>query len=406
MLGRLVERRSFREPFMRTLTADVAANLIRNVWSYAIIFCGHFPDQAYTFTQEETADENRGAWYVRQLTGAANIDGGPVFHVISGNLGYQVEHHLFPDMPSTRYGEIAPKVREICQRYGLPYNSGPFHQQLGMVQRTIIRLAFPGGKHRPKPGAYKGPLVRGKGERRFGTRLVAITRPARMPGVSAPWTPRSGPFSTWRKRARKLCPPGRLPALGGALSWIVVYRTKELVMAWKRNFLVVANVTAASEELIDVLQARAGQETCGFTLVIPATPFAGGREAATEKLGEALEQLRAAGLEAEGSVGNADPILAVTDAWDPKKYDEIVVSTLPMRFSKWLHAGLPERISKLTDAPVTHVVSQPPRAEHRGGAAAGAPRQRHGPVVGARLGRTQRTLSARSRAPQPLAPLR
>jgi fatty acid desaturase len=165
VLRQLVERRSFREPFKRTLTANVVANLIRNVWSYAIIFCGHFPDQTYTFTQEETSDETRGAWYVRQLTGAANIDGGPVFHVISGNLGYQVEHHLFPDMPSTRYGEIAPKVREICEHYELPYNSGPFHQQLGMVQRTILRLAFPGGKARPKPGPYKGPLVRGSGER-------------------------------------------------------------------------------------------------------------------------------------------------------------------------------------------------------------------------------------------------
>ena len=102
---------------------------------------------------------------MRQLTGAANIDGGPVFHVISGNLGYQVEHHLYPDMPSTRYGEIAPKVREICERYDLPYNTGPFHQQLGMVQRTIIRLALPGGKPRPKPGGYKGPKLRGKGER-------------------------------------------------------------------------------------------------------------------------------------------------------------------------------------------------------------------------------------------------
>jgi hypothetical protein len=164
VIRQLVERRSFREPFKRTLTANVAANLIRNVWSYAIIFCGHFPDQTYTFTQEETENESRGAWYVRQLTGAANIDGGPLFHVISGNLGYQVEHHLYPDMPSTRYGEIAPKVREICKRYGLPYNSGPFHQQLFMVQRTIARLAFPGGKVRPKPGPYEGPLVRGKGE--------------------------------------------------------------------------------------------------------------------------------------------------------------------------------------------------------------------------------------------------
>ena len=164
IVKRLVDRRSFREPFVRTLQANALANVIRNVWSYAIIFCGHFPDQTYTFTQAETDDETRGGWYVRQLTGAANIDGGPLFHVMSGNLGYQVEHHLFPDMPSTRYGEIAPKVREICMRYGLPYNSGPFHQQLGMVQRTILRLAFPGGKERAKPGAYDGPLVRGKGE--------------------------------------------------------------------------------------------------------------------------------------------------------------------------------------------------------------------------------------------------
>jgi fatty acid desaturase len=166
MLKYLIGRRSFREPFLRTLTADVAANVIRNVWAYAIIFCGHFPDQTYTFTEEEVRDETRGGWYVRQLTGAANIDGGPMFHVMSGNLGYQVEHHLYPDMPSSRYGEIAPQVREICVRYGLPYNSGPFHQQLGMVQRTILRLALPGGKPRSKPGAYNGPLVRGKGERR------------------------------------------------------------------------------------------------------------------------------------------------------------------------------------------------------------------------------------------------
>jgi fatty acid desaturase len=164
VLSQLIERRSFRQPFVRTLTADVAANLIRNIWSYAIIFCGHFPDQTYTFTQEETDDESRGGRYVRQLLGAANIDGGPLFHVISGNLGYQVEHHLYPDMPSTRYGEIAPKVREICERYDLPYNSGPFHQQLGMVQRTILRLAFPGGKARPKPGPYRGPRYRGSGE--------------------------------------------------------------------------------------------------------------------------------------------------------------------------------------------------------------------------------------------------
>jgi NADPH-dependent stearoyl-CoA 9-desaturase len=136
--------------------ANATANVVRNVWAYAIIFCGHFPDQTYTFSPEEVENESRGGWYVRQLVGAANIEGSPMFHVASGNLGYQVEHHLFPDMPSTRYAEIAPQVKQICERYGLPYNSGPFGQQLGMVQRTILRLAFPGGASRPKPGPYRG----------------------------------------------------------------------------------------------------------------------------------------------------------------------------------------------------------------------------------------------------------
>jgi hypothetical protein len=135
-------------------------------------------------------------------------------------------------------------------------------------------------------------------------------------------------------------------------------------MTWKRSFLVVANVTATSDRLIEALEQRAEREPASFFLVIPATPFGGGRAAAVQKLDEALDRLRATGLEAEGTVGNADPILAVTDAWDPKRYDEIIVSTLPMAFSKWLHAGLPERISKLTDAPVTHVVSPPERPDH------------------------------------------
>ena len=142
--------------YRATLAANLTANVVRNVWSYAIIFCGHFPDQTYTFSQDEVADESRGAWYVRQLVGAANIEGSAFFHVASGNLGYQVEHHLFPDMPSSRYAEIAPRVKAICERYGLPYNIGPFSQQLGMVQRTILRLAFPGGSPQPKPGPYHG----------------------------------------------------------------------------------------------------------------------------------------------------------------------------------------------------------------------------------------------------------
>jgi hypothetical protein len=132
-------------------------------------------------------------------------------------------------------------------------------------------------------------------------------------------------------------------------------------VVWKTNVLVVANVTATSQELMDALKARAARAPASFTLIVPATPFGGGRAAALEMLSDAVQQLRREGLEVDGAVGNADPVVAVTEAWDPKRHDEIVVSTLPMAVSKWLHAGLPERIVKITGAPVAHVVSQPPK---------------------------------------------
>jgi hypothetical protein len=134
-----------------------------------------------------------------------------------------------------------------------------------------------------------------------------------------------------------------------------------LTVAWKRNVLVVANVTATSTELVDELTARAAREPITVMLVVPATTFGGGREAAADMLAAGLARLREAGLDADGQVGAPDPIVAVTDAWDPKRYDEIVVSTLPSKVSKWMHAGLPERIEKLTGGPVSHVVSEPPK---------------------------------------------
>jgi len=123
--------------------------------------------------------------------------------------------------------------------------------------------------------------------------------------------------------------------------------------------LVVANVTATSPELLAALRARGVGAGAAFTVIVPAT--GGGRAAARTRLQETLDYLRAGGLEVRGAVGDGDPVCAVSDAWDPTRYDEIVISTLPMRLSKWLHAGLPERVAKLTGAPVTHVVSQPPK---------------------------------------------
>ena len=154
----------------RTLVGNLIANVARNLWAHAIIFCGHFPDQTWTFSEEEVADESRGAWYVRQMLGSANIDGSDFFHFMSGNLSFQVEHHLYPDMPSSRYKEIAPKVKDICERYGLPYNTGPFRNAVDLgpavdhpprvprrqdqaEARSISRRGRPAGNRRARAGA-------------------------------------------------------------------------------------------------------------------------------------------------------------------------------------------------------------------------------------------------------------
>ncbi|QFU89396.1 acyl-CoA desaturase [Amycolatopsis sp. YIM 10] len=128
------------------LLGNLVANLTRNVWSHAVIFCGHFPAGTETFTEDELDGETRGQWYVRQLLGSANLDGPPLLHLMTGNLSHQIEHHLFPDLPSNRYAQVAPKIRALCERYGLPYTSGPLHKQYAGVLATIARLALPGGR--------------------------------------------------------------------------------------------------------------------------------------------------------------------------------------------------------------------------------------------------------------------
>jgi fatty acid desaturase len=129
--------------FPLVLAGNATANLTRNLWSFMIIFCGHFPDGTQEFTEEETENETRGQWYFRQLLGSANLTGGKLFHLMSGNLSHQIEHHLFPDIPAHRYAEISAEVREICERYGIPYNAGPLTKQFGSVVRKIVKLALP-----------------------------------------------------------------------------------------------------------------------------------------------------------------------------------------------------------------------------------------------------------------------
>jgi NADPH-dependent stearoyl-CoA 9-desaturase len=138
----------------RALAGSLTTQLLGNLWGFAVIFCGHFPDGTVIFRPEDLEDETRGRWYVRQLRGAANIRGSFPFHVLTGNLSHQIEHHLYPDLPARRYRHIAPEVRAICERYDLPYNSRRFGRQFGSVVARIVRMSLP------------DPLRPGRGSRR------------------------------------------------------------------------------------------------------------------------------------------------------------------------------------------------------------------------------------------------
>ncbi|WP_200216161.1 fatty acid desaturase family protein [Micromonospora coerulea] len=144
--------------FLSTLAATFTANLIRNLWSHSVIMCGHFPNGVETFEKTSIEGETRGEWYLRQMLGSANISGSKLMHIMTGNLSFQIEHHLFPDLPSSRYQEIAPQVRALFDRYGLKYTTGPLPKQVASAWWKVIRLSLP-NRHTAQPGPAAPALV-------------------------------------------------------------------------------------------------------------------------------------------------------------------------------------------------------------------------------------------------------
>ena len=120
------------------------------MWSHSVIMCGHFPNGVETFEKTSIEGETRGEWYLRQMLGSANISGSKLMHIMTGNLSHQIEHHLFPDMPSRRYAQIAPQIQDLFQRYGLSYVSGPLPKQVASAWYKVFRLALPNRKSAPK----------------------------------------------------------------------------------------------------------------------------------------------------------------------------------------------------------------------------------------------------------------
>jgi linoleoyl-CoA desaturase len=141
--------------FFPVLLANMAANLIRNIWAYAVIFCGHFPDGVEEFEPEDIEGEDKARWYVRQILGSANISGGQFMHIMSGHLSLQIEHHLFPRVPSNYYPGIAEKVRPLCAEYGIRYNINSLPFQLWTVWRKVFYFALPPRTpQRPVPSSH------------------------------------------------------------------------------------------------------------------------------------------------------------------------------------------------------------------------------------------------------------
>jgi hypothetical protein len=137
-------------------------------------------------------------------------------------------------------------------------------------------------------------------------------------------------------------------------------------MAEKARVLVVANRTAESPELLEALRSRAVHGPCEFTLLVPSTahglawaadPGDSGNEEAERHRAAFLEELRSEGLDvADAKVGDGDPLAAISDECNFNEYDELIISTLPLRISKWLHLDLPRKAGAATGLPVQHVV--------------------------------------------------
>jgi hypothetical protein len=135
-------------------------------------------------------------------------------------------------------------------------------------------------------------------------------------------------------------------------------------MAFTTHLLVVANRTVDSPELLAAIKERGARGPVHATMLVPAAYSE--RAQAERRLQSAVASLAADGIPADGMLGDADPIVAVQEAWDPGRFDEVVVSTLTEGASRWLQIDLPHRVARLTDCQVKHVAVPERRPEeHR-----------------------------------------
>jgi hypothetical protein len=118
----------------------------------------------------------------------------------------------------------------------------------------------------------------------------------------------------------------------------------------RSHVLVIGSQTVVADPVLEAVRERAAQSPAEFTVVVPADP-----PGAERRVDKTLAQLRAAGIEASGHVGDPDPVCAAVNAMHDEPVDEIIISTFPRETSGWLRRDVLGRIRKHTDVPIRHV---------------------------------------------------
>ena len=129
----------------KVFTGNLFADMMRNIYSCATIYAGHFGDDLAYYDKSFQA-KGRGEWYKSQIEAAHDYEVPKPVSLLCGALDYQIEHHLFPKLPPNRLREIAPKIQEICKKYGIRYNKAAWGKNLSGALKRLAKMSVPLGK--------------------------------------------------------------------------------------------------------------------------------------------------------------------------------------------------------------------------------------------------------------------
>jgi fatty acid desaturase len=136
---------------LKVALGNMLADAINNYWIAFTIQATHFTEPL----QPEQALQHKGRWYLSQLDSSVNFKGSRRMSILWGHLNYQIEHHLFPDIPSRHYPDMAKEVKAVCAKYNIPYKCNP---SWGKAIRNFVgvmwKYSFPPARSGSQGGAH------------------------------------------------------------------------------------------------------------------------------------------------------------------------------------------------------------------------------------------------------------